>query len=233
MLIKTQWVEHGRLGRDQVFQELTSTETAATIGLKPSSFTVQHELGHWLIALRQYETFDSITTRIVDELSSLRKEDDFINLYLKPILEWLGFQGITVLHHTGRAEHGKDVVFRNDDLLGGLLFYAVVATREKIHANSAKSSSSGHYAKILDQVNKCYMLPYEDMNLKSSFFIDKVVIASAQDITEEALLYFRQWEAKERRHLVYWSGPTIAGMILKLQVDVGRPPSSGLAKVSN
>jgi hypothetical protein len=94
----------------------------------------------------------------------------------------------------------------------------VVATREKIHANSAKTSSPGHYAKLLDQVNKCYMLPHKDMNLKSSFFIDKVVVASANSITEEALLYFREWEVKERRHLVYWDGPTMAGMILKLQV---------------
>ncbi len=152
------------------------------------------------------------------ELAALRSEDDFINSYLKPILEWLGFQGITVLHHTGRAEHGKDIVFRDDDRLGGLSFYAVVATREKIHANSGRTSSSGHYAKILDQIKKCYMLPYKDINLKSSFFIDKVVIASAEDISEESLLYFRGWEDKERRHLVYWSGPTIAGIILKLRV---------------
>ena len=215
--IKAHWVENGRLGREAVLRDL-APESAPPPGLGVSSYAAQHEIGHWLIALREYETFDSITTRIVGELAALRNEDDFINSYLRPILEWLGFQGITVLHHTGRAEHGKDIVFRDDDRLGGLSFYAVVATRDKIHANSSKTSGSGHYAKILDQVKKCYMLPYKDMNLKSSFFIDKVVIASADEITEEALLYFREWEDGERRHLVYWSGPTNAGMMLKLQV---------------
>ncbi len=216
--IKAQWVEGYRLGRETVLRDLASAESAPLAGLGVSSYGAQHEIGHWLIALREFETFDTVTTRIVRELADLRSEDDFINSYLGPILEWLGFQGITVLHHTGRAEHGKDIVFRDDDRLGGLSFYAVVATRNKIHANSAKTSGSGHYAKILDQVKKCYMMPYKDMNLKSSFFIDKVVVATSDQITEEALLCFREWEDKKRRHLVYWNGPTIAGMILKLQV---------------
>jgi hypothetical protein len=217
MQIKAEWISNGRLGRETILRDFAFDVSEISRGFGWALGTA-HELGHWLIALSEYTTFDSVTGRIMNELSALQSEDDFINSYLRPVLEWLGFLGITVLHHTGRPEHGKDIVFHDDDKLGGLSFYAVVATRDKIHANSAKTSSSGHYAKILDQVKKCYMLPHKDMNLKSSFFIDKVIVASAADITEEALLYFREWEDKERRHLIYWSGPTIAGMILKLQV---------------
>lgn len=215
--IKAHWVKHGRPGRELVLRDFASASTASS-GPDVGASVMQHELAHWLIALREYETFDSVTTRIMSELAALPSEDDFINLYLRPLLEWLGFQGITVMHHTGRPEHGKDIVFRDDDRLGGLSFYAVVATRAKIHATSTRTPSSGHYSKILDQVAKCYMLRHHDMNLKSAFFIDKVVVASADTITEEALLFFREWEERERRHLIYWSGPTIAGMILKMKV---------------
>ncbi len=216
--IKARWLEQGRLGREILLRKFASTQSPSSSGLGAGPFSAQHELAHWLLALREYETFDSVTTRIVAELAALPSEDDFINRYLKPILEWLGFQGITILHHTGRPEHGKDMVFRDDDRLGGLSFYAVVASRETIHATSTRTSDSGHYKKILDQVAKCFMLRHADMNLKSSFFIDKVVIASADAITEEALLCFREWEDRERRHLIYWNGPTIAGMTLKMKV---------------
>ncbi len=81
----------------------------------------------WAEALRRSDEFDASAQRIVSELSKVTSEDVFINEVLKPLFEALGYEGVTCLHHTGRAEHGKDIVFYEKDRLGGFTFYAVVA----------------------------------------------------------------------------------------------------------
>ena len=123
----------------------------------------------------------------------------------------MGFEGITVLHHSGRPDHGKDIVFYERVRLGGFTWYAVVACIGKIHAQSSKASlvDSGHYDKILDQVKRSFALPYEDHNLKGKFYIDKVVVACSESITDEAIRMFRAWEDSERRRLLFLSALTL------------------------
>ena len=99
-------------------------------------------------------------------MKGIRSEDEFIADVLVPLFISLGFEGVTALHHTGRTEYGKDIVFYARDALDGVTYYAVVACVGKIHSNSSHSRSSGHCDKILDQIKKCFELPYTDYNLK-------------------------------------------------------------------
>ena len=135
-----------------------------------------------------------------------------------PIFKFLDFEGITVLHHSGTPEHGKDIVLYQRDLLGSFIFYSVVACNEKIHTSSSKTHDSGHYSKIIDQVNKCFYEPWREANLKRDAYIDKVIVATSSTITNEAITYFRSWEEKERRHLVFLDGESLAGLLVKLRL---------------
>lgn len=218
--VKRDWVEEGVLGRDAILDYCKSVQDESTSHLATyleHSFELD-ELQSWSQALRKYREFDRFIERIVEEIQAIPSEDDFIRRVLKPLFEALGFQGVAVVHHTGRPERGKDIVFFDPDRLGSLAFYAVVATRNRVHADSSKPHDSGHYQKIIDQVSKCYHFPYKDYNLKGEFFIDKVIIATSKTISEEAQEALALWEQAERRHLIYLSGPDIAGMLLKLEV---------------
>ena len=181
---------------------------------------VPHELSHWALALTRDKEFDTHIERIAAEIASVPDENVFIRRTLKPLFDASGFERVTVLHHTSKPERGKDLVFFDWDRVGSLTFYAVVACAKQIHAKSSKTQDSGHYQKILDQVSKCYLFPYKEPNLKGVFFIDKVIVACASTITDEAMEAFAQWETTNRRHLIYLSGPDIAGMRLKLSVGL-------------
>jgi len=163
--------------------------------------------------------FDASSVRsIVEGLGQVNSEDRFISYVLKPLFEVMGYEGVTCLHHTGRPEYGKDIVFHEPDRLGGDTYYAVVACVGKIHANSSKTRVSGHYQKIIDQVEKCFAKPYEDYDKKGEFYIDKVIVACSANITDEAQQYFREWEKRERRHLIFWPAERIASYKLRLHL---------------
>jgi len=180
---------------------------------------VLHELAHFSLALSTYKDIDKHVDSILRDIEAIRDEGVFLNRTVKPMLEALGFRGVTVLHHTSRPERGKDLVCYDRDRLGSLTFYAVVACVGKIHANSAKTNDSGHYQKIIDQISKCFMFPYKECNLKARFFIDKVIVACSSVITDEAMEALQLWEEKHCRHLIYLTGPDIAGVKLKLSVS--------------
>lgn len=137
---------------------------------------------------------------------------------LEPLFNAMGFDGVTVLHHSGKREKGKDMFFFDKDRFGNLTFYAVVACAGKIHADSKKTNDSGHYRKIIDQVSKCYLYPYEEPNLKGTFYVDKVIIACPSSITDDAMDALRIWEKDNHRHLIYLTGPRIAGLKIRLSV---------------
>src|SRR3989442_15683062 len=112
-------------------------------------------------------------------------------------------------------EHGKDMVFYERDNLGGFTIYAVVACTGCIHSNSSKTRDSGHYRKILDQVHKCFELPYSDPNLKAKLYVDKVIVTCSESITDEAMDLVRQWEDQSRRRLIFLDAESIAGHKLR------------------
>jgi hypothetical protein len=185
-------------------------------------WTKQRELKHLMSgaeALQSSEEFDACVQSIAEEISRIQSEDKFIINILKPLFDALGYEGVTVLHHTGTPERGKDIVFYERDRLGGFTFYAVVACAGKVHAKSSKAQTrdSGHYDKILDQIKKCFDLPYSDPNLKGDFYVDKVIVACSDSITDPALQLFRAWEDRERRRLIFLDSLGIAGHKLRLQ----------------
>lgn len=211
--VKQDWVEEGVLGKNtililaQSIQQSSSETKGATIALLS-----------WSEALVKSEEFDEHIKLISEEISNVKEEDTFIAQTLKPLFDGLGYEGVTILHHTGRSEHGKDMVFYERDRLGGFTFYAVVACIGKIHDKSSKAQTrdSGHYEKIIDQVGKCFELPYTDYNLKGDFYMDKVVVTCTETITDDALKRFRAWEDRERRHLIFLPAQDIAGHKLRL-----------------
>ena len=215
------WVKKGVLGKNTILRhcETMKDEVRSRVSVYLKQDIELEELENWAQALRDYRQFDQVLETILRDLRTIPNEDEFINLTLKPLFSALGFEGVTVIHHTGRPERGKDLVFFDRDRLGTLTFYAVVATKNRIHANSSKTRDAGHYAKIIEQVSKCYHFPHKDYNLKGEFFIDKVIVTTPEAISEEAQEALALWEQANRKHLVYLSGPDIAGMLLKLRIE--------------
>jgi hypothetical protein len=215
--IKRDWVEKSIAGKEKI------SKAAQSFGRTSSSlqqWNVNSDLVNWSEALQRSNEFDNAVRTFVDELSGVGSENDFIYNILKPLFDAMGYEGVTCLHHTGRHEYGKDIVFYERDKLGGFTYYAVVACISKIHATSsrAKTRDSGHYQKIIDQVEKCFSMPYEDYNLKGEFYIDKVIVACAGIITEEAMKLFREWENRKRRRLIFLNAESIAGHKLRLHI---------------
>jgi len=221
LAIKKEWTERHIQGRNEVIglaEEIRETHSLRAMDWINNTI-LAHEIAHWALALQSYREFDTLIELIFSEIQSISNEDEFVCRILKPLLDGLGFIGVTVLHHTGVPERGKDIVFYDRDRMGSLTFYALVACNGRIHANSSKTNSSCHYQKIIEQVSKCFQFPYREPNLKASFFMDKVVIACTSFITDEAMEAFALWEGRERRHLIYLPGSNIAGLRVKLSVS--------------
>jgi hypothetical protein len=129
----------------------------------------------------------------------------------------MGYEGVTVLHHDRLLEHGKDIVFHErENLGGGFTIYAVVACVGNIHSNSSKATDSAHYRKILDQVHKCFEIPFTDHNLKADLYVDKVIVACSGRIGDGAMALLRAWEGQHRRRLIFLDAQKIAGHKLRL-----------------
>jgi hypothetical protein len=216
--IKRDWIDKGIPGKGKILGIVQGLDVTSE---RPSEgkTTMLTDLISWAKALQSSEEFDACVQSIAEELSKIKSEDDFIANILKPLFDALGYEGVTVLHHTGTPEHGKDIVFYERDRLGGFTFYAVVACAGKVHAKSSKAQTHdpGHYAKMLDQIEKCFALPYSDPNLKGNLYVDKVIVACSDSIADEALQLFRAWEDKERRRLIFLDSSRIAGHKLRLQ----------------
>lgn len=216
--IRRDWVDKGVPGKGRILNIVQGLDVTSERPSEDKTKVLTDLIG-WAEALQSSEEFDACVQSIAEEISKIKSEDDFIANILKPLFDALGYEGVTVLHHTGTPEHGKDIVFYERDRLGGFTFYAVVACAGKVHAKSSRAQTldPGHYAKILDQIKKSFDLPYSDPNLKGDFYVDKVIVACSNSITDEALRLFRAWEDRERRRLIFLDSSRIAGHKLRLQ----------------
>lgn len=219
-LIKRDWIEKGILGAKRINELLSgiykSQRYPWTLDLS-SSDPVVESFVRWAKALREKKTFDADIEEAQLWLQAVKNEDEFIRSILWPIFIALGFEDVTILHHTQLQENGKDMVFYKRDRLGSFTVYAVVACCKKIHANSSRTSDAGHYAKIIDQVRKCCDIAWEDINLKRRSFIDKVVIATPFTIADGAIKAFQSWEEANKRQLIYLYFERLAGMMAELK----------------
>jgi hypothetical protein len=158
--IKRDWIENEILGKEKIAQITQDLRLASGSHFQQGTSKSTEDLVSWSDALRRSDEFDAAVRSIVEELGEVNSEDDFVHNVLKPLFDAMGFEGVTCLHHTGRPEYGKDIVFYERDRLGGFTYYAVVACVGKIYAASskAKTRNSGHYQKIIDQVEKCWLM---------------------------------------------------------------------------
>jgi hypothetical protein len=214
--IKRDWADRGVLGAKHINQLLSALSKANRY-----PWTLMDPAGEsflqWAATLRANKTFDADIEEAQARLQAVKNEDEFIHTILRPLFLKLGFEGVTTLHHTGEHEHGKDMVFCARDRLGSFTVYAVVACCKKIHATSSKTSDAGHYAKLIDQVQKCYSIAWWDHRIKRNTFIDKVIIATPSTITDEAKIAFRSWEEMNRRQLIYLDYESLVGKMAELK----------------
>lgn len=218
--IKADWVDRRIAGKPRILAWLVAMR-------KPAWWApAEQPVPTFASALDHSREFDHVILETVREMEETKREDEFLNGPLKRLFEALGFDGVTVLHHTGQMELGKDMVFHDRDRLGALTWYVVVACIGDVHANSARTGTPGHYRKIQDQIEKCFLQGYHSHDLKGVFHIDRVIVACTGTITPEALAHLGAWEQRERRSLVFLPAARIAG--LKAQVFMNwRGPAEG------
>jgi hypothetical protein len=214
--VKKAWVDQAILGRKYILWWLSDKDRNTT--LRTASVISQKSFARWVEYISSKTTFDEELIRARADIQALTNEGELILHLLRPIFEFLAFEGITVLHHSGAPEHGKDMVFYQKDNLNTFIFYAVVACNTKIHTTSSKTGDSGHYHKIIDQVSKCFFEPWRDNNLKREAYIDKVVVVTSSTISDAAMTYFTRWEEKERRHLIFLDRERLASLLVQLRL---------------
>ena len=216
--IKRDWTEQGISGAKRINYFLSKYYKAQPYPwslITPDPVT--ESVVSWADSLEHHKTFDADIEEGQQRLRGVRNEDEFIRTILWPLFVALDFEDVTILHHNRLREHGKDMVLYKRDLLGSFTVYAVVACCTKIHTTASRTSDSGHYAKIIAQVEKCCDIPWEDINLKRRTYIDKVVIATPSTIAEEATEQFRSWEERNRRQLIFLDFDRLAGMMARLK----------------
>lgn len=223
--IKQTWVEEGILGAEYINKFLSATTKLSQSPWALSSSLpdpTRESFLQWTNALQANKTFDVELKKAQARLTALKTEDEFLDEILWPLFVSLGFEGVTVIHHSGVQERGKDMVFYQRDHLGSFTAYAVVACCKKIHTNSSKTGDAGHYAKLLDQVKKCFNNAWRDHHLKRFTFIDKVIVATPLSITDEAKGEFQIWEETHRRQLIYLDCERLTGMLVELKMREGK-----------
>ena len=223
--IKRAWVDEGVSGAkyfNQFLSAVAKTVQTPWVLSSPSLDPIKENFLQWANALQANRTFDAEIKEAHARLKALKNEDEFLNEILWPLFVSLGFERVTVIHHSGAQERGKDIVFCQRDQLGSFTAYAVVACCKKIHTNSSKTTDAGHYAKLLDQVRKCYSNAWHDHHLKRDTFIDKVIIATPFTITNEAMGEFQSWEETNRRQLIYLDCERLTGMLAELKIQKGK-----------
>lgn len=217
--IKRDWTEQGISGAKRINQILSKHfKSQPPHPWSPLiSDPVTESFVGWANTLEHNKTFDADIEEAQLRLRGVKNEDEFIRTILWPLFVALNFEDVTILHHTRLQEDGKDMVFCKRDHLGSFTVYAVVACCAKIHTNSSKASDPGRYAKIIDQVEKCCDVPWEDFNLKRRTYIDKVVIATPSTIADGAVKAFRSWEERNRRQLICLDFDRLVGMMARLK----------------
>lgn len=215
--IKADWLQRAKLGMGKISDFSRTLRPSFSSDRMATTSREASNLRNWSEALKESEDFDKCIALITETLRQIRSEDKFVNETLKPLFDRMGYEGVTVLHHNRLLEHGKDLVFfERESLGGGFTIYAVVACIGSIHSSSSKSNNSAHYQKILDQVHKCFEVPYTDHNMKADLYVDKVVVACSGRIGDGAMALLRAWEDKNRRRLIFLDAQKIAGHKLRL-----------------
>lgn len=109
---------------------------------------------------------------------SFQDEADFRERFIKPLLNRLGFYGVSEQH--GSQEFGKDFVFSELHRLGGMRHYAAQVKHEK--SISQGMSVDG----LLSQVRQAFAKPFTRTDSPRDCYVSTVYVFNSGEITANA-----------------------------------------------
>ena len=129
---------------------------------------------------------------------------------LRPLLTRLGCKAPTIYH--GPQERGKDIITYRYDVFGQREHIAVVAKTVDLSGNV--SSPSGLSA-VLNQVQQCFDIPYEDLFGMTKVSIDRVWIVTSKRILPgaESSVYSTLEKNNLNKLIRFISGEQLANLI--------------------
>lgn len=154
-------------------------------------------------------------------------EDDFIESVLVPIFSQLGFIRISVAGHKDKAlEYGKDLWMKFQIPTGHYIYFGVQAKRGKLDA--AGKSKGENIAEVLTQIRMMLAHPVWDPETNKKNLLDHVFIASAGEITKQAIAWLGEHlDQESRRHVMFMDRELIldlaAGINMPTPLGVGAP----------
>jgi hypothetical protein len=151
-------------------------------------------------------------------------EDEFIESMLVPIFSQLGFIRISVAGHKDKAlEYGKDIWMKFQIPTGHYLYFGVQAKRNKLDA--AGKSKGENIAEVLTQIRMMLAHPVWDPETNKKNLLDHVFIASAGEITKQAIAWLgERLDQESRRHVMFMDREGI--LDLAAGINLPTPPSA-------
>ena len=119
-----------------------------------------------------------------------RDEAEFRDAFVKPLLNRLGFYGVTEQH--GPQEFGKDFVFSELHRLGGMRHYAAQVKHEEIIRQGSSIDE------LLSQVRQAFAKPFTRADSPRECFVSAVYVFNSGQITANAKEFLLN--ALEREH---------------------------------
>ncbi len=107
-----------------------------------------------------------------------RDESEFREKFIKPLLNRLGFYGVSEQH--GTQEFGKDFVFSELHRLGGMRHYAAQAKHEK------RLSQGASVDELLSQVRQAFARPFKRADSPRECHVSAVYVFDSGEITANA-----------------------------------------------
>jgi hypothetical protein len=107
-----------------------------------------------------------------------KDEADFRDRFVRPLLNRLGFYGVSEQH--GTQEFGKDFVFSELHRLGGMRNYVAQVKHEK-RINQGKSVD-----KLLTQAQQAFAKPFTRPDSPRKCYVSAVYIFNSGEITPNA-----------------------------------------------
>jgi hypothetical protein len=124
---------------------------------------------------------DKIRNRLTEYF---RREKDFTNEIVIPLLHKMGFQRVESRH--GPKEQGLDLnPFYMVNPFGVREYYGIQIKAVDIHGNASRRNG-GNISEIFNQVTSAFDIKHEDIHEGTEYFIDHMIIVTCSKITENA-----------------------------------------------
>ena len=141
-------------------------------------------------------------TNQADKLKILKSmsEAEFRAEVLVPLLKNMSYEQVRERH--GTQEYGKDITFYEKSDFGDI-HYAVVAKKGNI---SGAASGKGNLATIMNQIDQAFTIPYDDVEDKKRFHIDRVIVWTTGKISNNAEAQVMNLAQSRYKYVVFRDG---------------------------